>query len=318
MPLLNPGQLRLAGLCGVAVAVAIALTTVPTAETAEPPSPVTQGPAGTPAQSGYVGDDTCLTCHDDQNLKGTAHARAADLRTPAAAHGCETCHGPGQAHVEASGDKTKIRAFSTLAPAATSEACVTCHKRGDHAFWNASAHALRSLSCTSCHSVHTPKSIDGQLKVENQIGLCAQCHRDKAAKLDRSGHMPVREGKMVCSTCHNVHGSANVRLLRAGYSINESCTRCHAEKRGPFLWEHAAVRENCASCHDPHGSPNERMLITKQPFLCQRCHSATRHPGTLYDNTVVRSSNRIFSRSCVTCHANIHGSNHPSGSTFLR
>ena len=27
---------------------------------------------------------------------------------------------------------------------------------------------------------------------------------------------------------------------------------------------------------------------------------------------------RIYARSCVTCHSNIHGSNHPSGQRFLR
>ena len=105
------------------------------------------------------------------------------------------------------------------------------------------------------------------------------CHRDKVAKLDRSGHMPVREGKMECSSCHNPHGSTNVRLLKTGNSINEACASCHAEKRGPFLFEHAGVSgDSCATCHDPHGSNNDRMLVAKLPFLCQRCHNHTRHP----------------------------------------
>ncbi len=145
------------------------------------------------------------------------------------------------------------------------------------------------------------------------------CHRDKVAKLDRSGHMPVREGKMECTSCHNPHGSTNVRLLKAGNTVNESCASCHAEKRGPFLFEHAGINgESCATCHDPHGSNNDRMLVAKLPFLCQRCHNHTRHPSTIYDNRVLQTSNRLFSRSCVTCHAAIHGSNHPAGATFLR
>jgi hypothetical protein len=60
------------------------------------------------------------------------------------------------------------------------------------------------------------------------------------------------------------------------------------------------------------------MLVAKLPMLCQRCHIGTRHPSTIYDNTVVTSSNRLFNRGCVNCHQNIHGSNHPAGSTFLR
>lgn len=185
--------------------------------------------------------------------------------------------------------------------------------------WKGSQHESRNVSCVSCHSVHKPKSAKAQLKTVNQQQQCMSCHRDKVAKLDRSGHMPVREGKMECSSCHNPHGSTNVRLLKAGNTINESCATCHTEKRGPFLFEHAGVSgESCATCHDPHGSNNDRMLVAKLPFLCQRCHNHTRHPSTIYDNKVLGSSNRLYGRSCVTCHSAIHGSNHPAGSTFLR
>src|SRR3990172_6561155 len=120
--------------------------------------------------------------------------------------------------------------------------------------------------------------------------------------------MPVREGKLQCMTCHNVHGSQNVKLLRAGTSVNEACTSCHTEKRGPFLWEHAPVRENCTPCHDPHGSNNDRMLVAKVPMLCQRCHVHTRHPPTIYDaTTLLQKNNRIVGRGCVNCHSQIHG-----------
>jgi DmsE family decaheme c-type cytochrome len=167
--------------------------------------------------------------------------------------------------------------------------------------------------------VHAGKSELFQLKEKTQRELCATCHRDKVSKLDRSGHMPVREGKLECSSCHNPHGATNVRLLRKGDSISELCASCHADKRGPFLWEHAPVRDGCVTCHDPHGSMNERMLVSKPPILCQRCHVATRHPATIYDTAAIASSGiRVFARSCVTCHSAIHGSNHPSGQRFIR
>jgi DmsE family decaheme c-type cytochrome len=138
-------------------------------------------------------------------------------------------------------------------------------------------------------------------------------------KVQKSGHMPLREGKMDCTSCHSPHGSTNVRMLKAGNTVNESCASCHAEKRGPFMWEHAAGRENCASCHDPHGSNNDRMLVAKAPMLCQRCHVASRHPATIYDGAqLTAASNRMVGRSCVNCHSQIHGSNHPSGNFFLR
>jgi DmsE family decaheme c-type cytochrome len=298
---------------GLAVSPPPSITASQTAQQpATPPADATQ-----PAGAGYAGTDTCVTCHTDQAVHG-AHARSINTRTPMAQLGCEACHGPGKAHADAGGDPELMRAFREMSPDEASSTCTTCHNRREHAMWDGSSHQARQLSCMTCHSVHSPKSEDAQLVKATAIQICADCHRDKVAKVDRSGHMPVREGKMTCSTCHNPHGSANVRLLRAGFSVAESCTTCHADKRGPYLFEHAPVRENCATCHDPHGSPNERMLVQKQPFMCQRCHSHVRHPGTLYDNRVIGTSNRIYARSCVTCHSMVHGSNHPSGHFFLR
>jgi len=72
-------------------------------------------PAG--AQTGgYAGEATCLTCHEAQDYKGTAHALTTNGRTPAATHGCESCHGPGQAHADAGGDTTKIVRIAKLTP----------------------------------------------------------------------------------------------------------------------------------------------------------------------------------------------------------
>jgi DmsE family decaheme c-type cytochrome len=200
-----------------------------------------------------------------------------------------------------------------------STSCLGCHNKSEHAMWDSSAHAARSLGCTTCHSVHAPKSEHGQLVKASTIELCATCHKPQAQKQLRTSHMPVREGKMTCTSCHNPHGSTNVRMLRVGNYINEACTSCHAEKRGPFLWEHAAGRESCSTCHDPHGSNNDRMLVVRPPMLCQRCHIGTRHPSTIYDGTsLAQRSNRLVARGCVNCHQQIHGSNHPSGNAFAR
>jgi DmsE family decaheme c-type cytochrome len=285
-----------------------------------------QPPRVNPAQAGatLVGEDTCLGCHEAQK-KGygdTMHGRKDHPRSPAGRDGCESCHGPGSKHVEDPSVRGSIRSFVKDPPRDASDACLTCHTRGSHATWDGSVHDARNLSCTTCHSVHSFASQTAQLKTAREMDTCATCHRDKVAKIDRSGHMPLREGKMSCSTCHNPHGSTSVRALRRGDSVADMCTSCHADKRGPFLWEHAPTRDGCTTCHDPHGSSNERMLVSKPPILCQRCHIATRHPSTIYDATLIGSapapSVRIFARSCVTCHSNIHGSNHPSGQRFIR
>lgn len=304
---------------GALLAVAIVLA-LPLVATAGSRPPIPSAPQA-PAEQGYVGGDTCIFCHEVQGkgYQASAHARAWNQRTPAAAQGCETCHGPGQAHVDDPGAKGRLRDFKAIAPRDASQACMSCHNREEHAQWQGSMHDSRNVTCITCHSVHAPKSETGQLKQASVTATCAQCHRDKAARLQRSAHMPVREGKMECTTCHNQHGSSNVRMLRTGSDVTSFCVTCHTEKRGPFLWEHPSVRENCATCHDPHGSSNDRMLVAKVPMLCQRCHVFSRHPSTDYDNVALASRNvHMISRGCVNCHSNIHGSNHPSGARFQR
>jgi DmsE family decaheme c-type cytochrome len=274
------------------------------------------------AQSGnYVGEATCIGCHDTegQALRHTLHGKGQNPRTPEGVHGCETCHGPGKAHIDDPSKPDSIKRFTTMKPRDVSNTCLTCHDRGNHTQWKGSMHDARNLSCTTCHSIHSPKSDKAQLKAASVIETCVACHKTEVAKLQRSGHMPVREGKMDCTSCHNPHGTTNVRMLRVGNWLNETCVSCHAEKRGPFLWDHAPVREACNTCHDPHGSNNDRMLVAKLPMLCQRCHIGTRHPSTIYDaNQLALKSQRLIGRGCVNCHAQIHGSNSPAGNAFLR
>ena len=310
----------------IAVMVTVSVSAAPRQNIA-PGAKVSEAAAAPAAtqQSGYVGEETCLTCHEDQKkgYHGSPHARTANPRTPAAKKGCESCHGPGQAHVDGGGDKTKIKNPATMSLRDANAACLTCHNRTSHDNFAGGKHDGRNVGCVTCHSVHAPKSEKAQLKTETISETCVQCHVKEVNKVHKSSHMPVGEkngSKMECTTCHNPHGSNNVKMLKEGTSITEACATCHAEKRGPFLWEHAVGRENCVTCHDPHGSNNERMLVAKLPMLCQRCHIHSRHPATIYDQTQINNrSDRAVGRSCVNCHQTIHGSNHPtSGKVFMR
>jgi DmsE family decaheme c-type cytochrome len=283
----------------------------------------------------YAGTATCLSCHEDKGAatKQGPHSRAFRAGNPMspngcqnchgdtkAALGCEGCHGPGKDHADAGGDKAKIRRFEKMSAKDASAVCSSCHSKASHALWGGSQHDQRNVGCTACHDVHAPKG-EKLLKAADQMALCATCHRAIVNKQLKFNHMPVREGKMTCASCHNVHGAANVKLLRTGGTIFEACVSCHAEKRGPTLWEHAPVTENCVTCHDPHGSNNERMLVAKEPFLCQRCHVTSRHPPTVYEGYLLNTStngNKIYGRQCAACHQQIHGSNAPSGKALLR
>ena len=273
-----------------------------------------------------VGSETCKGCHEEQwtAFQKNVHARAElDGAVISDQVGCESCHGPGSLHAEAGGDKSNpgfasIGNFKTMDAETASQTCRNCHRASEQFYWDESAHAHNDVSCVKCHSIHHPQNAGAgpMLAAKDVNQLCITCHKDKRAAMARSAHMPLREGSMTCASCHNPHGSAAARMLRAA-TPNELCYQCHADKRGPFLWEHPPVRENCLNCHQPHGSNNDKVLASKRPYLCQRCHIGTRHPSNSYDARDL-ATNRVFNRSCTNCHSQVHGSNHPSGKYFHR
>ena len=272
---------------------------------------------------GYAGTDTCVIATPIRKpvsrARSTGRPPTRDRQPPSSDARAAMVRARRTSTTTPRGTSPKIK---ELKPAEVNRTCLTCHNRGTHAGWEGSTHEARNLSCATCHSVHKPASFTHQLVKTTETQLCATCHRTQVAKTERAvAHMPVREGKMACSSCHNPHGSiSNVKALKVGSSVAESCVSCHTEMRGPMLFEHAPVRENCATCHDPHGSSNDRMLVVRMPMLCQRCHIASKHPATLYDKDQITTnkSNRMFGRSCVNCHSNVHGSNHPSGQFYMR
>jgi DmsE family decaheme c-type cytochrome len=289
-----------------------------------PPAAAPPAAMGAPADQ-YVGAETCKGCHEEAfTAFGATRMGRLFLHHPRDERermACENCHGPGKAHVDAGGGKgaggmITFRKDDPTPVETRNAMCVQCHQRGPHAFWPGSAHEARDVACTSCHRIMQPVVAKAQLARETEIETCGQCHIQKRAQQMRSSHMPLLEGKMTCTSCHNPHGSVTPALLKEN-SVNDACYTCHAEKRGPFLWEHAPVTESCTNCHDPHGSNHERMLKVAKPRLCQQCHVETRHPTRPY-GTDAASARYVLGRSCANCHVNIHGSNHPSGFAFTR
>jgi DmsE family decaheme c-type cytochrome len=281
-------------------------------------------PPPAPPES-YVGEPLCRACHPAlaatfaQTKMGRLFLNAP--RNAKERHACETCHGPGKAHMEAGGGRGKgaLISFARNDPtpiAVRNAICLDCHAKGDRLFWAGSAHASRDVACTSCHRVMDNVSHANNLAKVNEIETCGTCHLQKRAQQMRSSHMPLREGKMSCSSCHNPHGTVSHALLKES-SPNETCYTCHAEKRGPFLWEHVPVPENCMNCHEPHGSNHEKLLKVSMPRLCQQCHVLPGHPSNPY-GTDPPSLRFTVARQCANCHATIHGSNHPAGRFFAR
>ena len=193
--------------------------------------------------------------------------------------------------------------------------------------WTGSVHMRNQLACSDCHNPMEKNSASGLLAKTTINDTCESCHQQQRNEFNKRSHMPLHEGKMTCVDCHNPHGSATKPLLKAE-STNVVCYTCHAEKRGPFLWEHAPVRENCANCHAVHGSNHDKLLVAERPFLCQQCHNLSAgHSSQLYraDQTAAAgqlpggaTNPRVPGRACQNCHTQIHGSNHPAGARFQR
>ncbi|QSX29366.1 DmsE family decaheme c-type cytochrome [Shewanella cyperi] len=270
------------------------------------------------------GTKGCMKCHDVDAekpimaIQHTVHAVIADADSPFAKNnrGCESCHGPSAGH-GANLQDDEVRPapavnFNTtlgLSPVKDrEEACLNCHQKQGHvAQWQGSAHEQADVSCTSCHELHTQN--DPMLDKKLQAEKCYSCHTNERIDSNRASHHPMKEGLVTCTDCHQVHGSNGPSLL-TGFTVNETCYSCHAEKRGPFLWEHEPVTENCLNCHLAHGSNNMRLLKVRSPYLCQSCHmqkgghdSALNLPG----------DSKFDQKGCVNCHSSVHGSNHPSG-----
>ncbi len=288
---------------------------------AEPTAPTA------PAGGGYIGAETCKACHEEA-FNRFSHTKMGRLflkqpRNTLERLACETCHGPGADHVNqgggGKGKDPKLITFAKNDPTPIeqrNQVCLTCHTKGARVFWKGSPHEARDVACTNCHTVMADHSPRAQLAKASEIDTCGTCHLERRAQQMRSSHMPLREGKMTCTSCHNPHGTVTQSLLKEN-SLNDNCYTCHTEKRGPFLWDHAPVIESCANCHDPHGSNHEKMLKVARPRLCQQCHIETRHPTNPYGRDTA-SQKFVLGRQCSSCHVNIHGSNHPSGFAFTR
>jgi DmsE family decaheme c-type cytochrome len=256
----------------------------------------------------FVGADTCKTCHEDiytKHFEGTPHYALLKEQK----HGCEDCHGPGSAHVEAGGDPTKIIRFSQLSAAQASQRCLQCHESSlENVNFSRSVHLANGVGCVGCHSPHHATA-PNFLLVKQQPLLCYSCHATQKAEFARPYRHRVDVGLIQCSDCHNPHGSFIGKQLRTASNQSAVCTKCHTETMGPFAFEHVPVRQDgCVSCHTPHGSTNPRLLrVSQVNLLCLQCHTIT--PGSNVPGLPSFHNQNSKYQACTMCHTQIHGSN---------
>lgn len=289
----------------------------------------------------YIGTKNCLSaCHEHDRLKlyFDTSTMGAQLKKESGMPlvDCESCHGPGSLAVKglskelveknaSQGIKTKCD-FKTLIDlknlpgTAKSLICLKCHT-ANATFnlhnWNAGVHAFNEVSCFDCHNIHAGPDL--KVSPRDSSRLCFSCHQSAQAQFSMPSHHPLKEGRVFCIDCHNPHGGFGDQALLQD-TIKETCIQCHADKRGPFLYEHADVTENCLNCHSPHGSVNSNLLNAREPFLCLQCHEGHRL-NTTGGTSISSDRARAFYTRCTDCHARIHGSDVPSISgsgTFIR
>jgi DmsE family decaheme c-type cytochrome len=283
------------------------------------PTPAAEKPAPEkPAPEKKEAPPLCVDCHEDQgkSFRGNAHTRVPGVswgKSVSDNKACESCHGAGAKHMDSAGeDKSDIRVFQGRPGA---DFCLTCHTNLSASL---SAHTSfrtgppEGINCLSCHSVHSSAPRTPRLLQKTPTALCASCHPARAAAFhDKPFAHRIGRGGMECTSCHDPHGLPENHGLRLTRTGEMPCLTCHAEKRGPFVFEHAPLFiGNCLSCHEPHGSSNQKMLIrARVDQLCLECHSTLNlstlgsQPPATHNVTLPRW------RNCTTCHTAIHGSN---------
>jgi DmsE family decaheme c-type cytochrome len=279
----------------------------------------------------YIGTDNCLaSCHYHDKIRDDFSASTMGAQISTESHlplvNCESCHGPGSLAVEgltpdkaamkdADGNPTSCDYdtfidLDNLPSQAKSLVCLKCHT-ANATFnlhnWNSGTHAINDVSCFDCHDLHKgPILITEPAEVKD---MCLECHQRQRVEFSLPSHHPVMEQRVICTDCHDPHGSINDYMLRQD-SVKETCTQCHGEKEGPFLFEHADNSEECNKCHNAHGSVNNNLLSVREPFLCLQCHPTHRTGvATAAEGRAARHTR------CTDCHSQIHGADIPSVST---
>ncbi len=315
---------------------------------ADPPSSSSMAAAVMAARQNQPMSDqgakTCLTCHNSAPVNLILQSKmgvAGDHNTPFGQAGCESCHGPagGHAKMQKGPDGNLLMPavlfkkpqvpWADISPVeARNNECLSCHESGLRMNWQGSKMQKAGVACTDCHTAHVAK--DPVLAKATQPEICFSCHTQQRAESYEYSHHPIREGKVTCSDCHNPHGSPQADFALKEFTVNETCYTCHADKRGPMLFEHQPVRDSCTNCHTPHGSVEASLMKERMNFLCSSCHSAESNNsgGAFGGNASIpyhspNGSSFVNSalanqRQCINCHSEVHGSNSPSGAFFFR
>ena len=191
------------------------------------------------------------------------HSVGYDIHTRQVAEwnvGCERCHGPGSEHV-AHPSRTNIVNSGLMDSVAASDTCIQCHSQGQP----------RSSPIEGKY-YDWPVGYNVGLKLADYWKLedCTlgqttfyyfpdcTAHKNRMQGNDFAQSVMYRRG-ITCSSCHDVHGTANYAQLRK--PTEQICLDCHgpSSPNGPHtatLEQHTHHKEGsagsqCVACHMP-------------------------------------------------------------------
>jgi predicted CXXCH cytochrome family protein len=205
---------------------------------------------------------TCLACHDGFS----ASNKLEFTKSPHNSIACETCHGPGDAHIRNGGRNGLFVLNPGDAPfVVRHEACADCHNQQIDGFLDTAHFTARAATCTDCHDVHRKLGLAvasnsaSSLDVSGYANLCGDCHGVQTNDFLLSGHAQLNVA--TCGSCHNPHVE---NQFQASPIDNSMCLQCHASFELGFDTE-AAIDAHTGAFHpvDPAGTGASR---------CTECH----------------------------------------------
>jgi hypothetical protein len=169
----------------------------------------------------------CFGCH--ATTVSATSPRVLDVATMRPGIGCERCHGPGAAHIEAArrGEKALSMPFGKV--------------------WSADG---QMRLCGDCHR-HPSQAPPGEIRVDNP-----RIARFQPVGLMQSACYTRSDGALSCVNCHDPHGRASDD--RATYEA--ACLACHTPGKRPVC--PISPRRDCIGCHMPALDPGQGILFT--------------------------------------------------------